>query len=50
MIHLENGKMSCGTWLKDTELYMNLVGPEQEEELLLRQFLPPSQHTFRQTC
>jgi hypothetical protein len=36
MNRLKYGKMSCVTWLKDTEFYVNLVGPKWEEEIFLR--------------
>ena len=50
MNRLKNGKISCGSWFKDTNFYMKLVGPKWVEEIILRPFMdPPSQHTFRQT-
>jgi len=48
MNRLTNVKISCEIWFKATELYMNLVGPECEEDILLRYFVGPSLPTHIQ--
>jgi hypothetical protein len=35
MNRLNNGKISSGTWLKEIEFHMKLVGPEWEEDIFL---------------